>query len=270
MSEHPRAATGSFPDDEARTAAHAAHVPPDGGQMWLEADCGPDGELERRITHALRSREIAPPAVALLVDGIETRLDAVLDPDDQLATVTHLARRGRKAVAAGVVISALAVYGAGAAAAANPYSGGARALENVAHAVGIGWSAMPAGYTRAQYDAFWGAGYTAADVATLSALWKTDALETKAHAGQLILDHAPVPLAPHVATGPAPASTEDFSPDQQRAFWGAGYTVADITKLEALWHTDEIETKARAGQMILDGKALPVSPSGVATSSAGK
>ena len=42
---------------------------------------------------------------------------------------------------------------------------------------------MPAGYTQAQYD-------------TLSALWNSDATETKAHAGQLILDGQTVPVAP--------------------------------------------------------------------------
>ena len=41
-----------------------------------------------------------------------------------------------------------------------------------AHAVGIEWSAMPAGYTREQYEAFW-ATYTVEDMEALSALWST-------------------------------------------------------------------------------------------------
>ena len=259
MSEHPRAATGSHPGDGAQAAAHGA-----------QARLATDDELEQRITRALRSREVAPPAVAIFVDRIETRLAEVVDQDEQLATVTHLARRGGKAVAAGVVISALAVYGAGAAAAANPYSDGARTLENVAHAVGIEWSAMPAGYTRAQYEAFWGAGYTPADIATLSALWKTDALQTKAHAGQMILDRSPLPITPNAAKDPAPDSTVSFTKAQQDAFWGAGYTDVDLQKLNALWNTDETETKARAGQMILDGAKLPITPGAAAPTSARK
>ena len=254
MTEHPRAATGSHPGDDAQAADHGAPTRPE-----------TDDELAQRITRALRSREIAPPAVALLVDRIETRLDAVVDQDEQLAPVTNLTRRGGKAVAAGVVISALAVYGAGAAAAANPYSDGARALENVAHAVGIEWSAMPAGYSRAQYEAFWSAGYTSADVDTLSALWQTDALQTKARAGQLILDRSPLPITPRTAEDPAPDSTVSYTKEQQDAFWGAGYTDADIQRLDALWNTDDTETKARAGQMILDGATLPITPGEAAT-----
>lgn len=248
MSEHPRAATGSHPGDGAQAAVHGA-----------QARLATDDELEQRITRALRSREVAPPAVAIFVDRIETRLDADLDQDEQLATVTHLARRGGKAVAAGVVISALAVYGAGAAAAANPYSDGARTLENVAHAVGIEWSAMPAGYTREQYEAFWGAGYTADDVQTLGELWSIDAIETKARAGQLILDGAAPPLAPGGSDdGPTPV---EHTQAQSEALWSAGYTAEDVEALNELWDTEFTETKARAGQMLLDGFVLPLDPS---------
>lgn len=270
MSKHPRAAAGSFPGGPVpRGSVPAGSVPaaPHGAPTRLVAD----DELEQRITRALRSRDVSAPDVAMLVDRIESRLDAVDGQDDQLGTVTHLARRGGKAVAAGVVISALAVYGAGAAAAANPYSDGARALENVAHAVGLDWSAMPAGYTREQYDAFWGAGFTADDLATLDELWKTDGLETKAHAGQLLLDGATLPITPgaggHAADGSMAA--DDLTPDRQEAFWGAGYTVADVATLSTLWNSDNLETKAHAGQMILDGEALPITPSGTAHSDAG-
>ncbi|MHB1490408.1 MAG: hypothetical protein ACYCTH_07895 [Cellulomonas sp.] len=42
----------------------------------------------------------------------------------------------------------------------------------------------------------------------------------------------------------------------------------DLTKLEALWSTDETETKARAGQMIIEGAKLPIAPGRAATSGA--
>ena len=216
-----------------------------------------DDELQQRITRALRSRDDAPVAVAAHVEHIEARL---AEADQPLAPVSHLARRGGKVVAAGVVVSALAVYGAGAAAAANPYSGGARALENVAQAVGLDWSAMPAGYTRAQYETFWGAGYTAADVETLGALWHTDATETKARAGQLILDGSAVPIAPG-QTGETSPGVEPTQA-QQDALRGAGYTEQDIETLSGLWHSDELETKAHAGQLILDGQRPPIAPGG--------
>ena len=203
MSEHTRSTTGSPQHDPhpdaPRDAAHGA-----------EPRTTADEELARRITRALRSRDVAQPDLGVAVDRIAARLaeasgrpgpawHAAPSPDAPLASVTTLARRGGKVVAAGVVVSALAVYGAGAAAAANPYSDGARAVENLAHAVGIDWSAMPDGYTREQYEAFWGAGYTAADVETLSALWTSDATETKARAGQLILDGQALPIAPGAA-----------------------------------------------------------------------
>lgn len=42
-----------------------------------------------------------------------------------------------------------------------------------------------------------------------------------------------------------------------------GYTVEDRAALEVLWNSDPVETKARAGQMLLDGQTPPVAPSGV-------
>lgn len=68
---------------------------------------------------------------------------------------------------------------------------------------GTDWSTLPDGYTREQYEAFWGAGYTAQDLAALSALWQTDAIQTKSTAGQMILDGQTVPVAP----GSTPAAS---------------------------------------------------------------
>jgi hypothetical protein len=167
--------------------------------------------------------------------------------------------RRRRLMAVGVVAASLTVVCAGAATAAtHPYSGAARAVENVAQAVGIDWSAMPDGYTREQYEAFWGAGYTAGDVEELSALWSTDATETKAHAGQLLLDGTALPLAPGTAEEPAlPSDADDLA---RNAFWAAGYTADDVLELSALWNSDSMETKAHAGQLILDGQTLPIAP----------
>ncbi|QTE31177.1 hypothetical protein [Pengzhenrongella sicca] len=189
-------------------------------------------------------------------------------------TTTATARqRRRRLLAVGVVAASLSAVGAGAAtAAANPYSGAARAVESVAQAVGIDWSAMPDGYTREQYEAFWDAGYTTADVDELSALWSTDATETKARAGQLLLDGADVPIAPGSVETFAPESGADgASADAQAqldAFWAAGYTVDDLQQLSTLWNSDATETKARAGQLLLDGQTPPVAPSGEDTTGA--
>ncbi|GIG19897.1 hypothetical protein Cch01nite_06210 [Cellulomonas chitinilytica] len=214
-----------------------------------QADIPPNDELTDRITRALSSRAAAHPDPAV----VAARLEALLA--QQPTPVATLTRRGAKVVAVGVVTGALAVAGAGAAAAANPYSGVARTVEEVAHAVGIEWSAMPDGYTRAQYEAFW-ATYTVDDMEALSALWGTDAVETKARAGQMLLDGLTPPLAPSVAAG--------VSTDEQQAlldaFWDAGYSAEDLDALSGLWHSDPFETKARAGQMLLDGQTLPFAP----------
>ena len=205
-----------------------------------------DDELVARITRALHAREADQPDAAVVAARIQAQLD-----HPQEATVTTLVRRGGKAVAAGAVISALAVGGAGAAAAANPYSGVARVVEGVAQSVGIEWSAMPDGYSREQYEAFWGAGYTAQDVEELADLWHLDATGAKAQAGQLILDGVTPPVAPGGAE-----EAEEL--DATQAFWDAGYTEQDLQTLGELWHTDAYETKARAGRMILDGEPLPL------------
>ncbi|MFC8191709.1 hypothetical protein ACFUMH_08620 [Cellulomonas sp. NPDC057328] len=193
------------------------------------------------------------------------------------STTSH--PRRRRLVAVGVIAATLTVGGAGAAIAANPGSPAASALEEALGLVGVDWSAMPDGYTREQYVAFWGAGYTPEDVDALAALWGTDWTETKARAGQMLLDGEEVPVAPSgtvptaddaAATGDAPpaapadgdaagaAAAEEVA--QYDAFWDAGYTFEDAQALAALWGTEVAETKARAGQALLDGQTLPVAP----------
>jgi hypothetical protein len=130
---------------------------------------------------------------------------------------------------------------------------------------------MPDGYTPEQYEAFWGAGYTPENVDALGALWNLGPTETKARAGQLILDGQPVPVAPggtaptEAPTGDAPAV--EITDGQLDAFFDAGYTGADAEALAAIWNTEFGETKARAGQMILDGQIPPVAPSGTPATS---
>ncbi|QGQ18250.1 hypothetical protein GC089_01925 [Cellulomonas sp. JZ18] len=76
--------------------------------------------------------------------------------------------------------------------------------------------------------------------------------------------------AADAADGPAAAPADpaaEYTAEQYDAFWGAGYTVEDAEALAALWGTEITETKARAGQALLDGQTLPVAPgSSTATS----
>lgn len=222
-----------------------------------------DDELTQRIARALRSREATAPDAFVVATRIEAQLGA---QGAAPSTVRVLSRRGGRVVVAGVVTSALAVAGAGAAAATavtHPYSDVARVVENVAQSVGVEWSAMPDGYTREQYDAFWGAEHTDEDVLRLSALWHSDATATKARAGQMILDGLPVPAAPGSGTAPSPMPVVPpvyASQAQSDAFWDAGYSMEDATLLTDLWGVELGEMKATAGQMILDGEALPIAP----------
>jgi hypothetical protein len=180
-------------------------------------------------------------------------------------TATPAPRRPRalRLVAVGLAATTLGVAGAGIAVATRPASAFAAAVEDAVQAVGIDWSAMPAGYTREQYTAFWDAGYQSEDVDALAQLWAVDATEAKARAGQLLLDGRPVPVAAsgtpgnHVANPAAPAPADEVTA-QIQAYFDAGYTGTEAEALAALWQTDFAEAKARAGQLLLDGQTLPV------------
>ena len=169
-------------------------------------------------------------------------------------------------VAVGIAAAGLTVVCAGVATAVVPFSPVAPTPTSTMQAADSDWSGMPKGYTRAQYEAFWGAGYSAEDVAKLNDLWKSDSIQTKARAGQMILDGDALPVAPSPAV--AQPSADDLSTpkdgDQAKydAFWSAGYTDANLAKLNQLWKRGSFDTKARAGKMILEGKTLPVAPSG--------
>ncbi|MBF5082162.1 hypothetical protein [Quadrisphaera sp. INWT6] len=129
-----------------------------------------------------------------------------------------------------------------------------------------GTGAMPVGYTAEQYDAFWGAGYTAADADALAALWNTDVTSAKARAGQALLDGTTVPVSP----GDHPEGPVVDEDPLWTAFSGAGYTYDDAVALAELWSTDVTEAKARIGRAVLDGQELPIAPGssgGSATSS---
>lgn len=161
----------------------------------------------------------------------------------------------------GIAATGLCAVGTGLAVAANA---GSDAAPDPAPAVevereGVDRSAMPEGYTQAQYEAFWGAGFSAEDVAALETLWSLDTTQAKARAGQLVLDGADLPFAPGTYGAPDPASQEVAALD---AFFAAGYQWPEVEQLAALWNVDTYETKIQAGQLLLDGQPVPVAPSG--------
>ena len=193
--------------------------------------------------------------------GVHTQPNSL----EVLVTSTARSRRFIRLTAIGVAASGICVAGAGLAAAADPGSSFSQALGSAAEAVGVEWSFMPDGYGQAQYVAFWDAGYSAEDVTALGDLWQLDDTDTKARAGQMILDGDQLPFAPGTHTSPGvPADTLPALEE----FWAAGYTVEDVAALSALWNTDTLETKTLAGQALLAGETLPVEPSGTPTAAA--
>lgn len=181
------------------------------------------------------------------------------------ATTTR--SRRRRNVAIGVIAATLTVAGVGGGVAiAAPDSAAGQALGAALDELGVDWSGMPEGYTKDQYLAFWGAGYTPEDAEALQALWGTDYTETKARAGQMILDGETVPVPPSgsPAGDPGDGVEGNWSEDGDVALYtaaiDAGYTIDDIDALAALWGTEWMETKARVGQAVIDGQTLPVAP----------
>lgn len=213
---------------------------------------GTGDPLEDLVARALRSREPAAADTAATSARVAARLaEAAAAP---AAPVPLPVRRVATVAAASVAASALVVVGAGAAAASNPYTGFAVAVEDVARAVGIDWSALPGDYTREQYQAFWASDH-ADDVDRLAELWGTDPTETKARAGQMLLDGEPIPALPPLD----PAAATDAQ--RQAAFWDAGYTFEDAEQLAGLWDVATSEAKVLAGADLLAGRTLPVPPS---------
>lgn len=215
--------------------------------------------LAEQIGAALRAREPDAADTAATAQRIAATIAAAAHVDaaaeGRSGRATPFVRRAGAVALTGVLASALGVVGAGAAAAANPFTGFAAAVDGVAEAVGVGWSSMPSGYTREQYEAFWAAEYTANDVEALTELWQVDSTGAKARAGQMILDGETVPVAP----GANPDATEEgfVSVEEQDAFREAGYTWEDAEELAELWQVDVLEAKGRAGQMLLDGEKPP-------------
>ncbi len=163
----------------------------------------------------------------------------------------------------GVAASGLCLAGAGLAVATNA-AGPAEPRPDLVAAYeaateGADFSEMPADYTEEQYRSFWTSGYTAEDLSALKALWSVDETEAKARAGQALLDGAALPFAPgtHASTEPSAETLAEVD-----AFFAAGYTVDDVAQLAELWGTETVETKARAGQLLIDGQTVPVAPSG--------
>jgi hypothetical protein len=102
---------------------------------------------------------------------------------------------------------------------------------------------------------FFAEGYDYNDAVSLAKIWhESDVFSVKAEAGQKLLDGKQLPIPP---SGTALTASEK----EQDAYINAGYTYADALKLGNIWHeTDITQIKNAAGQMLLDGKKLPIGP----------
>jgi hypothetical protein len=103
--------------------------------------------------------------------------------------------------------------------------------------------------------AFFAAGYTYDDAVAIAKAWnESDPYQVKAEAGKRLLDGKSLPVDP----SGTPASKQD---NEFHAFFAAGYTYDDAVRLGKMWHESNIDqVKADAGQKLLDGKPLPISP----------
>lgn len=106
--------------------------------------------------------------------------------------------------------------------------------------------------------AYFAAGYDYPNAVALGNLWnETDIAKIKTQAGQKLLDGQTLPIKPDNPIPPA-----NTKADQARAaFFAAGYTYADAVTLGSLWNdSNTYQVKADAGQKLLDGQTLPISP----------
>lgn len=180
-----------------------------------------------------------------------------------MTSTTRPARsRSIRLLTIGVAASGLCLAGAGLAVATNAFTVEPRpdlVAEFDAANEGTDFSEMPTDYTEEQYRAFWTSGYTPEDLAALEDLWSVDETEAKARAGQAVLDGGELPFAPGTHATPELSAETLAAID---AFFAAGYTGEDVAELADLWSTDTVETKARAGRLLVDGQTVPVAPSG--------
>lgn len=164
------------------------------------------------------------------------------------------------AIATGLCAGAVGV------AVAAPTSPPGETLGTILDAAGVDWSHMDEDYTKEQYLAFWGEGYTYDDQLALEELWGLDATETKARAGQAILDGEALPFAPGERTAPEVTEAGTVVGTEIAAAnvaMNAGYTVEDIEELAELWATDYWQTKVHVGELVRAGENVPVEPSGL-------
>lgn len=75
---------------------------------------------------------------------------------------------------------------------------------------------------------------------------------------RMVDDAAPDAGDPAVPDGLAGA--EEYTQERSDAFWGAGYSMADANALAEIWGVEILEAKGRAGQLLLDGRPVPVAP----------
>jgi hypothetical protein len=154
---------------------------------------------------------------------------------------------------------------------------------------------QPSGTPESKADqsvaAFFAAGYTYDDAVTLGNLWHdTNTYQVKGEAGQKLLDGQKLPIPP---SGPPSSSVDVVTGSNAKAdiarklalksghvtisrltplvdsgespalnaYFGAGYDYPNAVALGQLWNeTDINQIKTEAGQKLLDGQTLPVSP----------
>jgi hypothetical protein len=108
-----------------------------------------------------------------------------------------------------------------------------------------------------EVNAFFEAGYTTEDAATLAGIWKTkDTYAAKVEGGTKLLAGQTLPIKPNPAAVKAAKESADLD-----AFASAGYSYQDAVTLQKLWKTKTVgAAKIEGGAKLLAGEKLPIKP----------
>ena len=206
-----------------------------------------------------------------LREAFETHENQAPDPAAVYARVldlsrTYKRRRRTAQIAGGAVLGAGLLAGAVAVPGMLPASQSATvtfaAPAAPSAAAGLGDPKLTPGQLDEGWQAFFNAGYSYDDAVQLASIWKsTEPIGTiKAEAGQKLLAGETLPVKPDPKAA-AEAQENAANNAAVDAFLGAGYSYDDAVELAKLWRTnDPYQAKVDAGNMLIDGKKLPIKP----------
>ena len=213
-----------------------------------------------------------------LREAFESHENLAPDPGAVYARVQELSRKHKRR-RRGAQVAGGAVIGAGLIAAGinlPAFLPGNASSNTNANGIGVGDAPKPVPSVAASYSdadsakdwaAYFKAGYGYNDAVQLAVLWhsKADIGNVKAEAGRRLLAGETLPIKPtgNPTNPPVVPNDPQIKADNAAlsAFFNAGYTWDDATKLAKLWHlADPSDAKLKGGKKIEAHQALPFKP----------